>query len=569
MRAAAIIVALLLAAAAVRAAEQQDLAARQSQARERMQEVEQRLLELADTLQPQDPVRAEALRRALTLSRQQFVVSNMGQAEGQLQSGNYGAAEQSEQQVLAALGQLSAILAEPTAGPSPGALLAAQKRLSDLAKRQGDLAERTSQSPQSADALSALAPDQQAIAADLKALLDSLNGAPPSEDLNAALGLMSDAQTALSAGRKADAVSAQAAAQQRLQAAGRRLQEAIDAGRQAEQAQARAGLVAALQRMLDEQRAVTAQTADLQREAAAGPTGRTYRLRALALAAREAALQKAAGDVLAAVTKDATTLALPAALKQTSADLAECARLLGQAQAGPRVAGLQQAVEAALAALIDALNAAQQAQAQQSQTPPEQQAEGQKPPLVGEEGQLRVLRAMQLCLNAQTQALAPDSKEQAAGLAARQGELADVARGLKADGPAGDMETAQGQLAKGEAGEPVQSAQRDAVSKLDGLIAAAEEQARKLQQKQSLQPGSQGGSQTPKQAAQQSAPRPGDWRQGRLPAPARTPGDWAASLPPTEQKKIADTFSTGRLPARYEELLRAYNESLARQTARP
>ncbi len=64
----------------------------QAQARERMQEVERRLLELADTLQPQDPGRAQALRQALALSRQQFVVTNMGQAESQLQSGNYGAA---------------------------------------------------------------------------------------------------------------------------------------------------------------------------------------------------------------------------------------------------------------------------------------------------------------------------------------------------------------------------------------------------------------------------------------------------------------------------------------------
>ncbi len=373
---------------------------------------------------------------------------------------------------------------------------------------------------------------------------------------------MSDAEAALNAGSKSDALSAQTTAQQRLEAAAQQLKEAIAALQRTEQAQARAGLVATLQRMLAEQRSVSAQTADLQREAEAGPTGRAYRLRAQALADREGALQKTAGEALDAVVKDGTTVALPAALRQVDADLGECARLLGQAQTGPQVAGLQSGVESALSALIEAFQAEQQAQAEQAQAAQQQGGEPPKPALVGKTAQLKVLRAMQLALNAQTQTPGAEPPR----LADRQAALADAAHALRADEAADGMDRAQGLLARGETGEPVQSVQRDVVSRLDALIAAAEAQQKQAQAasaKHAQQPGTQSGQQTPTRAAEQSTPRPGDWRQGRLPEAARLPGAWAAGLPPTEQKKIADTFRTGRLPARYEQMLREYNKRLA------
>jgi len=255
-------------------------------------------------------------------------------------------------------------------------------------------------------------------------------------------------------------------------------------------------------------------------------------------------------------------VALPAALRQVGTDLGECARLLGEGQTGPQVAGLQQGIEAALSALIDAFQAAQQAQARPTQKQPQAGTQPLKQPLVGQGGQLKVLRAMQLALNTQTQA--PDAD--AARLADRQGALAAAAHALRANQAADGMDRAQGLLAQGQTREPVPSIQRDVVSRLDALIAAAEEQQRQAASaKQAQQPGTQSGEQTPTRAAEQSTLRPGDWRQGRLPIAPHLPGDWAASLPPTEQKEIADTFRTGRLPARYEEMLREYNKRLAQQ----
>ena len=79
-------------------------------------------------------------------------------------------------------------------------------------------------------------------------------------------------------------------------------------------------------------------------EAAAAPAGRAFRLRALALAEREKALGMAADAALDALMEDGTTVALPAALRQVKDDLAECARLLGDARAGPEVTAVQEGV---------------------------------------------------------------------------------------------------------------------------------------------------------------------------------------------------------------------------------
>ena len=188
--------------------------------------------------------------------------------------------------------------------------------------------------------------------------------------------------------------------------------------------------------------------------------------------------------------------------------------------------------------------------------------------------QLKVLRALQLGVNAQTARLdagavgADERRSQASRLAERQGDLVGVARSLELDDVAAGMEKAQGLLKDGETGEPVRSVQAGVVAQLDALIASYEEQSQRSapgQPQQAAKPSPKGGAETPTRAAQESAVPPGDWRHGRLAEAAQLPGGWAPGLPPSEQKKIADTFSTGRLPGRYAELLREYNKRLAAQ----
>ena len=119
----------------------------QSLARERMQDVERRLLELADLIEPQDPARAAALRRALTVSRQEFVVANMANIESLLQGGNYGAAAQTEEQVLEALKQLGDMLGQE-AQPAdletrhPGAISSVTQQPPTISRRSSTSVER-------------------------------------------------------------------------------------------------------------------------------------------------------------------------------------------------------------------------------------------------------------------------------------------------------------------------------------------------------------------------------------------------------------------------------------------
>ena len=146
-----------------------------------------------------------------------------------------------------------------------------------------------------------------------------------------------------------------------------------------------------------------------------------------------------------------------------------------------------------------------------------------------------------------------------AALAAQPASLDDVAAG---------MEKAQGLLKEGQTGEAVRSLQGDVVAQLDVLI------ARYAGEATAGHAGPAGGGrQAELQGRRPDAAQAGAGvgrAAGRLaPRPAAgggaAPGRRAPGLPPTEQKKIADTFSTGRLPARYAELLRGYNKRLAEQ----
>jgi len=474
MRACVVMMAVLVVLTPIASgAEAQAVGRRQAAARARMQEVERRLVELADLLEPQDPLRAEALRRALALSREQFIVSNMAQVEAHLQSGNYGAAVQVEEQVLAALGRLRDLLAANADVLALEALVAAEARLADLVQRQAQALART----RVAEPLEAEAGAQRAIRSDLHELVGDLRGAGATKWMADAERLMEEAEGALSGGRRAEATQAQAGAQARLEDARAALRAAIGRRRRAEQARTREVLLEALRNMLDEQRAIRGTTEELH---AAGIAGRAYRLRALALAEREGGLLRAAESVLETLAEDGTTVALPAALQQARDDMAECARLLGEARTGPEVTALQEGIEATLEALIEALRTSVPEATEKPETAEEQEAGSgeDERPLVGIIGQLKVLRALQLTLNAQTARPGAD----AARLAERQGVLAEAAGALAADVPplapvASTMQEAQRMLEQGRTGHDARVLQERAVSQLDALIRRLEELA--------------------------------------------------------------------------------------------
>jgi hypothetical protein len=137
----------------------------------------------------------------------------------------------------------------------------------------------------------------------------------------------------------------------------------------------------------------------------------------------------------------------------------------------------------------------------------------------------------------------------------------------------GAMVTSSDLLRQGVTGEQTSRVQQDIIERLDGLIASLEtapgagETAPVAQE----QPGGQQPSGTigrpgrPAEESVLSAPAPG---RGPIQPTGPQGGEWLPQLPPTEQKRVADTFTTGRLPPRYRELLRQYSKRLT-ESERP
>ena len=130
-------------------------------------------------------------------------------------------------------------------------------------------------------------------------------------------------------------------------------------------------------------------------------------------------------------------------------------------------------------------------------------------------------------------------------------------------------------IRQGDTGARTQKVQQGIVDGLDGLIKALSSEAGAgvpIPGRQSVptklqQPGATtGAAQKP---AQESFLPSGEWRNGLLRQPGAVTEAWMPQLPPNEQKAIAATFQTGRLPPRYEELLREYNKRLAEEGSAP
>jgi hypothetical protein len=132
-------------------------------------------------------------------------------------------------------------------------------------------------------------------------------------------------------------------------------------------------------------------------------------------------------------------------------------------------------------------------------------------------------------------------------------------------------EQAEALIGQGDTGAKTQQVQQGIVDGLDTLIAAlaAEEGVSvPIPGKQSVpaklqQPGATTG--PAHRPAPESILPSGEWRYGLLRQPGAVTEAWMPQLPPNEQRAISDAFQTGRLPQRYEELLREYNKRLAEE----
>ncbi len=130
------------------------------------------------------------------------------------------------------------------------------------------------------------------------------------------------------------------------------------------------------------------------------------------------------------------------------------------------------------------------------------------------------------------------------------------------------MVSVESMLRREMSGREVQREQERILAELDRMIrerdpggATAETQSGLSEIEPAITPGAETG--RPDRPAEESVLPSGRWEPGRLSPAEALEGDWRADLPEAGRRTIEDTLGTGRLPARYRDLLRAYNLKLA------
>ncbi len=452
MKARTIICALLVgvlsagaAAVAAQAVSDGELAEHQARIRQRMASVEQRLLEMADLIEADQPDRAERLRRSLQLSRERLIVPGMQRVGSLLAQGRYAEAAQLERQILEDLSRLADLLNAEQWAHELDRLREAAERLDGLVRAQSEALERTrrlwglsQQSGQEpAEQYAEAAGEQARLSGQADALRRDMRGLPGADEVASALAAMADAAAALSARAGEDAVDAQATAGQHLEAALARLRRAIARLEAEHRARALQTVRKILQNMLREQKAILTETEAMERtrKETGGTLTRAQSLRVLALASREDGLSALADDALAALEQDVAGLSLPAALGTLKADVGACADMLRRGRTGFTVQELQRDVIGLLEGLIQALADAETEMLKEPAETPQTQKPGEPERRdVDAAMELSIIRAMQVAVNQRTVRLDDLDREAAASpedLSAECARLAERQRKIR------------------------------------------------------------------------------------------------------------------------------------------
>ncbi|MHC4591562.1 MAG: hypothetical protein ACYS8L_02575, partial [Planctomycetota bacterium] len=388
-----------VARAAGHAGGPESLAYDQGRIQERVAGVEQRLLEMARLLEAERPAKAAQLREALTVSRERFIVSRMGDVRGLLDGRRYSEAARVQAELLEDLAALAEALgAEQWAGELER-LRDAEHRLARLRREQSASAARTPGLSGAASFRDA-AEDQQAIRRRAQKLLGELRGGPAAERLYDAVTQMSAAEDALSAEAPGAAAEAQRGADRRLAAALDAVRAAIARLEAQRRAELRRKVREMLEQVLEAQRAIRRETELADQQATeAGRASRALELRVADLARRQGELAGDLDGALNVLAPDRTTVALPAALRHVRADIRASADLLRAGNTGPVVRALQEEVELALGALVEVLRGIQALAAPEpAETTMMKMEKPKGRRLVDVPGELKVARMLQATL---------------------------------------------------------------------------------------------------------------------------------------------------------------------------
>ena len=571
------------AATGVAAAEQGAALGRdQSRVRDRMREVEEHLLEMAHLLDADQPEKADQLRRALSLSRERFIVSHMEDIRGLLGEERFGEAGGLQEEVLADLASLAAMLTDEDSAGELARLREAEKALSSLLQDQSALAARQRRRD--------LADEQAGLAERSDDLKERLRGGPGADELGGATDAMRSAETALRAGEFERAAGAQEEAAEHLADALALVRRTIN-----RLAERRANLVrrqvrTLLSTMLEKQRTVGAETEQTARDfARAERLTRAMRLAAAGLAAAQDGLAEQAAEAADVAGRDTTLPAMPVALAGVREDMAAAAALLRDTDLGPATRRLQAQIEEALAALLDVLKPGLMPPVGQAGSPSKMRKEKDGAELsVDLLAELRIVRAVQGPLASRTAVLdelrGPGAglDAEAARLAGRQSGITTIVRRLAsaladADANAAAVrfralaamsDDAAAALRRVDGAADAHKVQREILGELDQLIAALEQQGGAsatlkggTEESGQQRPGAKTGA--PRKAAEKTTLPGGQWQFGKQRDEEDADEAWMPDLPAAEKQAVRDALEAGRMPPRYRELLREYNKRLA------
>lgn len=277
---------------------------------------------------------------------------------------------------------------------------------------------------------------------------------PGRQEIRAAAGDMSDASSSLGAGEAGRAGESQQQAIQRLNQGRERLEEHMEAVRQAARDRILGYLRERFTHMLTEQRAIRKETESLDlkltahrlaaaRSGSAAEIDRRDRQAAIALASREEDLRVIAGDIVDLLTEVGSTVVFPELVAEIGEDLGNLHGKLERIETGALTQRIQKEVEEACEEILAALE-----QAQKNAAPPNPNQGRSNPsgmgPLLAKSQELKMVRALQMRVNKRTRdfdldrpetdELPPELKIQVQAIAKKQKEIEGILRKVASSG---------------------------------------------------------------------------------------------------------------------------------------
>lgn len=466
----------LLVAVASAAPARSEVATDQRQVAVGYERLEALALRIADSVEAEDPARAEQIRLTVGEARSLGLTERFESAVALLEAQRYAAARRDQAELASLLEQMLRLV---TADPNAARIEEERRRLEELRREvRGAVREqRALRSRAERDAPRDVAPRQESLAERVERLRESAresdrlagrdpepaDAAPSSQGEEAAppegeptlagiveAGAEAMRQASQSLREGAEAGERQLEAQRHLEAAQREIEQRLTQVREEEQQRRLASLAERFRRMHEAQVSLANDTTKLAADRGGGDLRgtRTARLAVAKLASRQGDVRGAGEDALRVVRADASSRVFDDALAMLVDDLRATETRLREAVIDATTSALQESAVEALAELIgavdEALDGLDQQQEDGSGQPQAGGGDGESS-LVSKIAELRMLRAIQARLLRQTkvwqeagaagEAPAAEVADRLAELAAEQRRLAEAAAEASASAP--------------------------------------------------------------------------------------------------------------------------------------